>query len=210
MPEMEPVVPYGLSEAVDIFIIGQLRNLYQFYTNQQGETKKIDVKAVWTKGEVSSYPFVGVMTHIPRNEPIALSDDWTDPIYKATINEARIGLGLQAIELRELARLRDFTLLNLERGQHPQTHQPWRVFLADNNIMLDYEEMDPPEQVDFRLLQMRTRLAQGQETEERTDIETLWIQDVTLCAKVQFNVPLVVSQGIINGIDLNLTLDIED
>lgn len=207
-----PLVAYGLAEAIDIFFIQELRVLFQYYTNQQNESKEVEIEALWNKVQSSGvYPFVGVMTHIPRYEPVFISDiiDGNDPpgLFTGTINHALIGLHIETAELRELARVREFIYLNLEKGNHPITQIPWLHWLQQNNIVLNYFDNSEPEQMNFSSIQLRTQRAQGMETMERTDIETLWYQDIDICADVAFNVQMLTNNGVINGITLTMEPD---
>lgn len=212
MPVQTPLVAYGLSEAIDLFVIQQLRLLFSKYTNQQQEPKEVEVEATWNKVAPSTYPFVGVMTHIPRYEPIFIGDaasvdEQTGTTYTETVNNALVGLHIEAQELRELARVREFIYLNLEKGKHPLTQQPWLNFFALNNIVIKYFDPSEPEQMNFETIQMRTARAEGREVAERTDLETLWYIDMDICCDVAFNVPLLSDQGVITGVDIHLQID---
>jgi len=210
MADQTPLVPYGLAESIDIFFVQQLRLLFQFYTNQQGEQRNVAVQTSWNKIAPTDYPFVGVMTFIPKYAPMFIGDaQWaaSQGMFTGTINDAKVGIHIEAVELRELARVREFIYLNLERGSNPYTQEPWLHFFADNNVVIKYFDMSEPDEVNLETIQQRTQRAQGKELAERTDIETLWFTDMDICCDVAFNVPMFTTQGVIQGLQLNMQVD---
>lgn len=214
MPEQTPYVPNGLREAVDIFFIQQLKTLLNFYVDQQGQPLQtgIDVKALYTKLERATYPVVTVMTGIADYEPVAIGDfldvNEKGNLQTFSIYMAQVNLHVEAVELRELERVVDFIYINFDKGSHPENRLPWIHWFINNGIEILRWENDLPRRVTAQSIQQRTARAQGPETEERTDIETLWSQDCCIHCRTQVAVEFINQNGVITGITFNLTPDL--
>lgn len=212
MAVQEPLIPYGDTEAIDIFIISNLKLLGQFYKTQQGDPKQIQTQAQWSRTKDPTYPLVTVMTTIDEYAPSSVEDlvaSENGRLFAAEFNNISINIELQAYGLRELARLRSYLYLNLKYGSNPFSGEQWaQIFHNEAGIELLKWDAGLPQQVNLNVQGNLGITPMTHTNLERTDVEILWQQDLEVVASAQLGVlfdPDVA--GIITGVTLNLTPD---
>lgn len=186
--------------------------MYKYYTSQQGVTLPIDLRAVWNKQDDVDYPFVGILTNLDNFNPVAIGDRFEEPTtvsdFFYTINEVKTCILIQAVEIREVQRLRSFTEINLMWGRNPVSNQRWLTEFQNAGMILDSYSCTNYERVGFESIQQRSENSQGREFMRLANIETLWEVELTLNSKVQVGVATTIndpSRAVIQQIFFNVS-----
>ena len=197
----QPTVP-GVENGVDDAFLNVLHTLLPYYVNQQNEPTAVDLRSIYNKQDDVSYPFVGVLTKLREDEPIAISDIFFEdgPNLRATINEVETEILIMCPEIRELQNLKQFIELNLKYGRDPVSQIPWMHVMKQQGIVMNGFRPTEYERSDFQSIQQRTQNAQGNETQRLANIETLWETTICVVSMVQCGVKMNPINGVIQHI----------